>query len=60
MAGMFQKYFYGVLAVLGFIALFAVDITMFVPFTSSPIITLAIVFVFYLYLSYLIVFRKIV
>jgi hypothetical protein len=57
---MFQKYFYGMLAMSGFIALFAVDITMFVPFASNSIITSAIVIVFYLYLSYLIIFKKII
>ncbi|MYL56289.1 hypothetical protein GLW20_02080 [Virgibacillus halodenitrificans] len=57
---MLQKYFYGTLAILGFIALFVVDITMIVPLTTNPIIVSAVVFVFYLYLSYLILFRKII
>lgn len=57
---MLQKYVYGMLAILGFVALFVVDIAMLVPFSTNPIIALVLVFVLYLYLSYLIIFRKIV
>ncbi|MFD1606499.1 hypothetical protein [Oceanobacillus luteolus] len=56
---MFQKWFYGILAILGFIGLMIVELTMVVPFATNQLIVSAIVIVFYLYLLYLITFRKI-
>lgn len=50
---------YGTLAIIGLIVLFLVDITMVVPFVTNQIIVSSLVFVFYLYLLYLIIFRKI-
>ncbi|GGA60358.1 hypothetical protein [Ornithinibacillus halotolerans] len=54
-----RKWVYGILSVIGFLALFLIDMTMVVPFASNQLIASGIVFVFYLYLTYLIVFRKI-
>lgn len=57
---MLQKHLYGLLAILGFITAFLVDITMIVPLSTIPIIVSIIIFLFYMYLLYLIIFRKIV
>ena len=56
---MFQKCLYGILAVFVLLALFMIDLTMVIPFASNQIIVSVMVFAFYLYLSYLIIFRKI-
>lgn len=56
---MFRKWMYGILASLGFVGLVIIDITMVIPFAANQIIALAAVLIFYLYLSYLIVFRKV-
>ncbi|MFD1019583.1 hypothetical protein [Thalassobacillus hwangdonensis] len=56
---MVRKWTYGALAIMGFIGLLLIDVTMVVPFSSNPTITSALVLVFYLYLLYLIVFRRI-
>jgi len=57
---MLQKYFYGALAVVGLTVLLIVDILMIVPLAMNPSIVLIISLIFYAYLVYLIVFRKVV
>ncbi|MBU5465887.1 hypothetical protein KQI49_03470 [Virgibacillus sp. MSJ-26] len=56
---MVRKWIYGILSMIGLIVLFLVDLTMLVPFATNQIIVSALVFAFYLYLLYLIIFRKI-
>lgn len=56
---MFRKWMYGILASLGFVGLVIIDITMVIPFAANQIIALAAILISYLYLSYLIVFRKV-
>jgi len=56
---MIQKWLFSVLSMIAFIALFLVDIMVVVPFATNEIVASAFVFVFYLYLLYLIIFRKV-
>ncbi|WP_190279455.1 hypothetical protein [Ornithinibacillus gellani] len=54
-----QKWLYGLLSIIGLVILFITDITMVVPFSTNHFIASALVMIFYMYLLYLIVFRKI-
>lgn len=56
---MFRKWIYGILAVIGIVVLILVDMTMVVPFSTNPIVASALVLIFYLFLLYLIIFRKV-
>ena len=58
--GILRKYFYGTLAIIGLTVLLLVDLMMVVPLASNQTIVLVISLLFYIYLLYLIVFRKIV
>lgn len=56
---MIQKWLYRILSMIVFMALFLVDIVVVAPFATNEIVASALVFVFYLYLIYLISFRKV-
>lgn len=56
---MLRKWLFAALAIIGFVILLLIDLTMFVPFSTNPTIATALVFIFYFYLLYLIVFRKV-
>src|SRR5699024_9032038 len=59
MERMVRKWIYATLSIVGLVVLFLVDLTMAVPFATNQIVVSVLLFSFYLYLLYLIIFRKV-
>jgi len=56
---MFRKWFYGIVSALILIGLFLLDIVTIIPISSNQFIVSMVILTFYVYISYLIIFRKI-
>jgi len=56
---MLRKWFYGIVSALVLIGLFLLDIVTIIPISSNQFIVSMVILTFYVYISYLIIFRKI-